>query len=194
MDRLVETRAAQVVDVDYPERIIELVVIPYDTETVVGHQGRAIRESVARGAFDGIERRANRVKAWLGHPKLDPHAEVVGRSVAFQPDRPEGLVARLRITRRSPIGDDILRDAEDGILDASAGFAIPPDGEQWTDQRTARRVQKAILDHVALVPDPAYPDARVLAVRSAGVAGSPTPNLDAVLAWRLQDRVASLGK
>jgi phage head maturation protease len=57
-----------------------------------------------------------------------------------------------------------------------------PDGLRW-QQSTAYRITKAWLRHIALVPDPAYEDAQVLAVRAAtpppaAVTSTPTPNLD----------------
>src|SRR5262245_2308847 len=109
-------RAAEVVGVSYPKREIDLIVIPYDTETTVRYQGRRMVETIARGAFDGIERRANRVRVNRDH-LLE---RTVGRATAFHPSRDEGLVAELRIAR-TPLGDETLELAEEGCLDASAG-------------------------------------------------------------------------
>lgn len=185
-------RAAQVVDVSYPERTIELVVMPYETETVVAYQGRMCSETIARGAFDGIERRANRVRVNRDHDM----ARTVGRAVALHPDRAEGLVAEVRIAK-TELGEETLELAADGCLDASAGFRPMDGGMTWLG-RSAYRITKGWLGHIAMTPDPAYPDARVLAVRSAdGASVSPggvvsaTPNLDEVRGWRLADRVAA---
>jgi phage head maturation protease len=57
----------------------------------------------------------------------------------------------------------------------------------WSDNRTRRRIARAWLGHIALVPDPAYEDANVLDVRNesgdvAVLDGSATPRLDEVLA------------
>ena len=52
------------------------------------------------------------------------------------------------------------------MLDASVGFRVKPGGETWDAARTRRQVTRGELDHVALVPDPAYTGANVLAVRS----------------------------
>ena len=38
----------------FPDRTIELIVMPYEQETIVS-TGRMIEEIVSRGAFDGIE-------------------------------------------------------------------------------------------------------------------------------------------
>lgn len=184
--RPLEYRRAGALEVRHPERVIELVAVPYDEETLVPHRGRMVRETIAPGAFDGVERRANRVKVNRAHDVED----VLGRALALHPDRPEGLVAELRISR-GPRGDDVLELAADGALDASIGFAPMPGGEQWNGDRSARRITRAYLGHIALTADPAYDGARVLAVRSSGPvvvppapARVPTPNLDRVLAER----------
>lgn len=179
-------RVAQLVDVSFAERTIELIVIPYETRTLVGYQGRMVYESISRGAFDGIERRANRVRVNREHERM----QTIGRAVAFHPSRDEGLVSELKIAK-TPLGDETLELAADGCLDASAGFMPMPGSMQWQD-RSAYRVTKAWLGHIAMTSEPAYEDARVLAVRSAGnQAASATPNLDTVRGWLLDDRVAS---
>ena len=134
--------------------------MPYETETVVEHRGRMVREIVSRGAFDGIERRANRVRVNRDHDVT----RTVGRALTFFPSRDEGLVAELRIAQ-TELGDETLALADEGILDASAGFMPMPDGETWPD-RNLRRVDKAWLAHIAMTPDPAYETANVLSVRT----------------------------
>jgi phage head maturation protease len=172
--------------VDWAERTIELVAMPYDSDAAVLVHGRAVVESCAPGAFDGVERRANRVKVNRDHDVQ----RTIGRAVAFCPDRPEGLVARLRIAPKVQLGDETLALAEDRALEASVGFAVMPGGERWLEGRSRRRLERLFLDHIALVPEGAY-DAQVIDVR--GVASVPverpaTPNLDEVLAWRRGDR------
>lgn len=186
-------RASEVVGVSFPQRTVELIVIPYETETLVPHptENRMITEVISRGAFDGIERRANRVRVNRDHDLQ----RTVGRAFAFHTSRNEGLVAEVKISR-TPLGDETLQLAEDGVLDASAGFApIPPDGSRW-ETRNRWRILRGFLGHIAMTPDPAYDSARVLAVRHGAnedvLAASgelqPTPNLDAVRGWLLTDR------
>jgi HK97 family phage prohead protease len=174
----IETRASEVTGVSFPKRLIELIVMPYETMTEVAHRGRMISEIVSRGAFDGIERRPNRVKVNRDH-KRD---RTIGKAVALHPSRQEGLIAEVKISP-VPLGDETLVLAEDGILDASAGFGImdEPGAEVW-ETRSRHRLNKLWLDHIALVPDPAYETANVLAVREAPepVVASATPNLDRV--------------
>ena len=182
-------RTAQTVGVSFPERTIELVVMPYDTEALVPYGSRMVTEVVARGAFDGIERRPNRIRVNRDHVL----ERTVGRAVAMHPNRDEGLVAEVRIAR-TPLGDETLALADEECLDASAGFLPMPGGEQWLE-RSRVRINKAWLGHIALTPDPAYSTAKVLAVRNAREAEGepvPTPNLDVVRAWILQDRYADL--
>lgn len=157
-------RRAELVDVDYPHRTLELLVIPYETEIDVPHPikpgGPRCLETIARGAFDGIERRANRVRANRDHDET----RTFGRAVSFHPADPAGLRAEIKVAR-TELGDETLALADDGCLDASAGFRpMMPDGIQW-QRSTAYRITKAWLRHIALVPDPAYEQAQVLAVR-----------------------------
>jgi HK97 family phage prohead protease len=186
--------SAGVLDVRFAERIIETVVMPYDIDTsVLLNSGRWITESVAPGSFEGVERRANRIKVNRDHDI----GRTVGRVVALHPSRSEGLVGELRIGR-SALGDETLEYASDGILDCSAGFAPFPGGEQWLEQRSRRRITKAYLGHVALVPEPAYESANVLAVRSSSSSSTsstaepvPTPNLDQIRHWQQESDYAA---
>jgi HK97 family phage prohead protease len=186
-------RAAELVGVSFPDRTIEMIVMPYETETIVPHEGRLVRETISKGAFDGIERRANRVRVNRDHAA----ERTVGRAVALHPSREEGLVAEVRIAR-TELGDETLTLADEGILDASAAFRPMPGGMKW-ESRDAYRIGKAWLGHIALTPDPAYPTARVLAVRShddpqPAVEREPTPFLDQVRADRLRDRYDLLSR
>jgi HK97 family phage prohead protease len=195
----IEFRSAETLGVSFPKRIIEVVAMPYNREAVVEYRGRMIRESVAPGAFDGIEKRPNRVNVNRDHD----FTRQVGKGLSFHPSRQEGLVAELRIGRTA-LGDETLALAEDGMLDASAGF-YPLDradgrpGEEWP-ARNERRLTWLWLDHIAMTPNPAYQDARVLAVRtqpsveaSGGIVVA-TPNLDAARALRLADEYARLSR
>jgi HK97 family phage prohead protease len=181
-----EYRAAQQVGVSFPNRTIELIVMPYEQETVVPYQGRMVREVFTRGAFDGIERRANRIRVNRDHDA----ARTVGRAVALHPSRDEGLVAEIRIAQ-TDLGDETLALADEECLDASAGFLPMPGGETW-EGRNLRRLTKAWLGHIAMTPDPAYEGARTLAVRTQTLTTAPTgtvaakPNLDIVKGWTLE--------
>jgi HK97 family phage prohead protease len=189
MTHELEYRAAEAVAVDYPSRIIEVIVTPWEQETEVEHKGKLVREVFTRGAYDGIERRPNRIRVNRDHD----HTRWVGRAVALHPSRQEGLVAELRIAR-TELGEETLALADEGILDASAEFAVMPGGETWSGK--LRRVTKAWLGGVAFTGTPAYPGARVLAVRSdtPGPAPAATPNLDRLELQQLQALYADINR
>jgi HK97 family phage prohead protease len=183
-------RAATTLGVDFPKRIIELVVTPYETEALVQHQGRMVHEVFSRGAYDGIERRPNRVKLNRDHDIT----RSVGKAIAFHPSREEGLVAEVQVSA-TDLGDETLTLANDGVLDVSAGYRPFPGGEKW-ETRSRVRIVKAYLGHIAMTPDPAYPGARVLAVRNADEPEPPPrrfPNREQVRLWLLEDRFKQLG-
>ena len=177
-----EYRAATLAGVSFPQRLIELVVMPYETETLVAHQGRMITEICTRGAYDGIEARNDRVRVNRDHDIT----RTVGRAFAFHPSRQEGLVAEIKVSK-TELGEETLVLADDGVLDASAGFGllrdqhgrVVPGAETW-ESRSRRRLNHLFLGHIGLTPDPAYETANVLAVRAGRDPEpvSPTPNLD----------------
>lgn len=176
-----EFRSAGDLSVDFAERMITLVAMPYDEDAAVVVHGRAVTESCAPGAFDGVERRANRVKVNRDHD----YQRTIGRAVGLHPSRSEGLVAELRIAKTA-LGDETLALADDHSLEASVGFAILPGGERWLEGRARRRLERVFLDHVSMVPEGAY-NAQVLDVRALQmgvVERVATPTLDEVLAWR----------
>jgi HK97 family phage prohead protease len=181
----VELRAASVSDVRFPERIIDLVAVPYDEWTPVEYRGRFVEESFAPGAFGNVQNRAHKFLVNLAHDA----DRVVGRVLRLNPDASEGLRSELLI-RRGADGDQVLDDAADGMLGGSVGFAALPDDQRW-ETRDRRRIVKAYLDHIGLVFNPAYHSAKVVDVRSADVTSNrpprvSTPNLDAILAARLE--------
>jgi HK97 family phage prohead protease len=186
----IEIRSATVAEVDYPDRVISLVVAPFDEWAVVEHRGRLVEECIARGAFGAIRNRARKFTVNLEH---DPD-RWVGTVLDLDPDDPRGLIGTVKI-RRTPDGDQTLNDAADGLLGASIGMAVAPRDETITDGR--RLVRKAFLDHVALTATPAYVGAEVLEVRTAPPAVvapvvSATPNLDKILAERREAEYRSL--
>ena len=181
----VEIRAAQIADVRYPERTIELLAVPYDQWADVVINDRVVKERFAPGSFGNIQNRADRVPVNLEHD-VD---RKVGRVRRFVADDPAGLRSELLI-RRGDDGDQVLDDAADGMLDGSVGFACLPEHMTW-EGNNRRTINKAYLDHIALVWSPAYRGAKVLAVRSTPPPGdvlpgrTATPNLDAILLERL---------
>jgi HK97 family phage prohead protease len=172
-------KAGEVTDVNFPDRTIEMIVMPYDEPTFVEFRGRMVREIVAPGSFDGIQRRPNRVRVNYHHQDHELR-HLLGNAITFHPSRKEGLVSVVRI-RKGEYGDMALAAADEGDVGASAGFGVMKGGESWPDRGT-RRLTRLWLDHIALTPTPAYQGAHVLAVRQADPAPAeveerpPTPN------------------
>lgn len=193
---LLELRQAPEFEVRWADRTIEMVAMPYDREAPVVVHGRDVIESCAPGAFGQVGRRAGRVPVNRDH---DPY-RTVGKVVALHPSRTEGLVAEVRIadsTAAWSLPDETLALASSKILEPSVGFMVMSGGEQWSADRSRRRLTRLFLDHLSLVPEGAYGEseaegARVLAVRQAGAgdeppARVPTPLLDAVRLELAQD-------
>jgi hypothetical protein len=185
----VEHRESTVGDVRFPERIIEVLVAPYDVPAVVEYRGEFWQESFERGAWDGIETRSDQkqVKANRDHDRT----RLVGKVVRYEPSRQEGLVADVKIAK-TDLGDETLALADEGILDVSAGFAARL-RDTIFDKRAkplpSRRIKKAFLDHIAFAGNPAYQGARVLNLRSDGREAAELPKLvrpklDELIAWQ----------
>ena len=171
-----EYRDATVSAVSFPQRTVELIVMPYETETLITERGKTFTEIVSRSAFEGLEARNGKVRVNRDHDRT----RTVGRATRFDHSDPAGLIAEIRVSQ-TELGEETLVLADDGVLDASAGFAplrdpagrVVPDAEVW-ETRSRRRLNRLFLDHIALTPDPAYADARVLTVRSEPLTDAPT--------------------
>src|SRR5688572_24539944 len=109
-----EFREALVAAVNFSQRLVELIVVPYGEEAIVEYRGEMWRETSLRGAFDGVEKRPGRIRANRGHDK----ARTVGKAVALWPSRDEGLVAEIRIAPTS-LGEETLVLADEDMLSAS---------------------------------------------------------------------------
>jgi phage head maturation protease len=197
MSQELEYRSAELAGVSYPNRTIELVVMPYEVEAMVPYHGKLITEICSRGAWDGVEGRTGRIRVNRDHDVR----RTCGRSTAFHPSRREGLIAELRISK-TELGEETLALADDGVLDASAGFAlmhdrqtgkIKPGAEVW-ETRSRRRLNHLYLDHIALTPEPAYETANVLAVRAQdpAAAAEAMPNLERLRLLELQEAYARI--
>lgn len=188
-----ETRApieyrdsADVGSVNFAQRLIELIAVPYEKAARVRYRGDTWDEMFSRGAFDGIEKRPNRVRANRDHDRT----KVVGKALKFHPSREEGLVAEIRIAK-TPLGDETLALADEDMLSASVGFGVRGRDQELDKSSRMRRIKRAFLDHIAFVSEPAYEGATVLSVRDNGepvnAADLPrlaTPSLDELLAWQ----------
>lgn len=153
---LIQHRTALEVRARWDARTIELVAIPYDTAIRLG----SITEDFAPGAFsDSLAKRGDRVKLTIGH---GPAGVPVGKAFRWD-DLDHQLVGHFKVSRTRD-GDEALEMAADGVLDASIEFE--PVDDRWSQDRRHVRRLAARMHRVALVPEPAYEDAQVLAVRS----------------------------
>jgi phage head maturation protease len=188
----VESRAAAVEGVDFPQRMIEVLAVPYEQEALVEYRGEIWRESFERGAFDGIEKRPNRVKAFRDHAagahmRGTSTSGLIGRVVSFAPERPEGLVGHVKIAK-TPLGDETLSLADEGILGVSVGFGVRGSDQVLDRTEQRRRIRRAFVDHLAFPDNGAYEDAQVIDVRrerpqAADLPKLDTPRLDEIVAW-----------
>ena len=195
----VEIRTAAVANIDAEERIVTMIAIPYEQVTTVPFRGETWNEIVQRGAFSGIENSTHTYRVNRDHDKR----RLVGKIVKYYPEREEGLVVDAYISK-TELGDETLQLAKDGILGASVGMAIRST-DQVLDRSSGsrtRRIKRAFLDHLALVPDPAYQGAEVLAVRHDAIVEEEsesailTPRMnefseDPILSWMFE-RAAAL--
>lgn len=149
---------------DSDERQIEGMIAPWDkparvTRPIPGY------ESYKRGAFDRSLSEAKRpIPLMLRHTE-DPAAVLVGHE-----NREDGHYATFRVLR-TRTGDDALELVREGLYTGLSvgGWAVPArttvrraaGGKQFIERAEMR------LDHVALVREPAFEDAKVLALRSA---------------------------
>jgi len=177
-----EYRTAATLDVRFPERVLDLIAVPYDEDCQVLHRGRYITESFAPGTFAGVDRGPVHVNR--AHDRERP----VGRAISMHPNDPRGLRMELRIAKTAS-GDEVLELAADDLLGASIGFAPIDGGETYSDGGRRRRITKAYVDHVAMTGDRAYDGAKVLAVRNVDRDMTPTerletPRLDSILSAR----------
>lgn len=176
----IEYRSAVVDNIDQQQRIITLLAVPYEEPGPVMYRGQIWKEVFTRGAFDGIDKRPNRIKVTRDHDDK----RVVGKAINFWPRDTRGLRSEVKISK-TDLGDETLALAEDSVLDVSIGYAAPADvGHTTFDRRNmVRRINKAYLDHVSFVAYPTWEGATVLSVRSNDAIGqedeiTPTPNLD----------------
>ena len=188
--------------VDFKERLIDLIAVPWGQVARVFWRGEIWEEVIERGAFDGVESRAGRVRVNREHLKGD----TVGKVIEFDPSDQRGLFARIRIAE-TVRGEETLRLAAEDMISASIGYkANKPSDVVLNKEAKTRMVKSAFLDHVGMVEDPAFEGAKVIAVRDGEtgviVADGPLPEtpvldrmlLDPVIAWAVKTKGVREGK
>lgn len=170
--------------VDFPQRIVDLIAVPYGQEADVAWRGEMWREVFERDAFKGIEDHAGRVPVNREHRRGD----TVGQVVKLDPYDERGLIASVRMARTDR-GEDTLQLAAEGMLGASIGYYVKrPSDVLLNRSAMLRRVKRAFLEHLSMVESPAYAGAVPVGAREEpykrGSDGEPikaTPELDAYL-------------
>ncbi len=172
-----EIREAPLLEVRAEEdgRFVDLIATTYENDVQVG----PFTEVMSRGVFDEtLSRNADGVKLLVQHDRGAPSA--VGTPVEWRQ-----LDTRLEVTYRfgsHAEAKDVAGRAKDGMFGgASVGF-IPGNksGDNvWSKDKKHVRRNRARLVEVSLVTIPANADARLVAVRTAGIpAELLTPRMD----------------
>jgi phage head maturation protease len=178
----VEFRDASVAGVNFDKRIIELIAVPYEEPALIEYRGDLWHESFDRGSFDGIETRQDQIRANRNHDKT----MTVGKVIRWWPTRSEGLISEVRVAP-TVLGDETLTLADEDMLSPSVGFAVRGRDQVLDKSTMTRRIRKAFIDHLSFVESPAYPGAKVVAVRDrTGIDDRPalhTPDLDELVAF-----------
>jgi HK97 family phage prohead protease len=166
--------------VDFTDRIIEVVALPWDVEAPVVWRGEMWQETFQRGAFNDAIDAGVRIPVNREHVRGD----TIGRVVSMV-DHPHGLLAAVKIAKTAR-GDDTLQLAAEGVLGASVGYKLQKLSDVVLNRRAmTRRVMRAFMDHLGMVESPAFAGADTLAVHDefshhpeAGLQPLVTPTLD----------------
>jgi HK97 family phage prohead protease len=140
---------------------VEALIMPWDRPAdvldIIGDRLVEYQETFARGAFQRAEDVPTRVLFCWGHD--ESWGNTIGRGRSFQQSE-EGEIGVFRLA-----GDiDKARAMLEGMgLSVSFRSIRPAPGVERDGVLTVR--QAVHLRHVAVVPNPAYPETRVLAMR-----------------------------
>ena len=159
------TRAVQVAELEVRSdgRTLEGTLMPWGQPASIVEPGGRYVEVFVRNAFDGTDP-AN-VPLTRLHPRTGADLPI-GVGVEFD-DQPARLRGAWHVSDVEE-GNEVLQLARDKVpLGLSVGFAEVPGGSRWNHARTRVERVRATLDHVAVVRAPAYPGARITAVRGA---------------------------
>ncbi len=177
-------------DVDFKQRIIDVIAVPYDQEAEVPWRGEVWREVFDRNAFRGIEDHAGRVPVRREHTV----GGTIGRVIRFVPSDPRGLLTSIKVARTLK-GDETLQLAAEDMLGASIGYFVKKPSDVDLNRRSMlRRVKRAFLEHLAMTDIPAFAGAETVAVReglSAQPAAGETPLVTPVLDSLRDDEIFS---
>lgn len=156
-------------------RTLEALVVPYNTPTVVDDGLGPYREAIDPKAFARVMRGLpSHVRLHLEHD-----GQWVGRGHRWM-DSAEGLRMQFRVDDTEP-GRTAIYKVKDGQVPGMSIGYIPGRSEtrQSPEGPVEWRLNVKCLHHTALVPTPAYIDARVSALRSA-----PATSADRLEQWK----------
>jgi HK97 family phage prohead protease len=143
-------------------RTLDVRVVPYGITAEVSDDHRTVyREEWAPGCFDDQLVAGHRLKVLLNVEHERGIRGIVGKGISLRSES-NGLHGSFEVLR-SGAGNTTLELVQDGILDGVSLEALPKKSIR-TMNGVVRRV-KAHLVNVALCRTPAFPEARVLAVR-----------------------------
>lgn len=179
-------------DVNFKDRIIDVIAVPWDEDAEIVWRGEVWKEIFERQALNEAAQQRARVPVNRQHNRSD----TVGRIVSIDPKADKrGALTSVKVAR-TPRGDETLQLASEGMLGASVGYFVRKPSDVLVLRRSmTRRVQRAFLDHLSMVEDPAYKGAETVAVHdvwtphpAAGERSLRTPALDEflvddVLSW-----------
>lgn len=154
---------------------IEGMCVPYNVTTLKA--GYPQGERFLPGSFSELARTRAKIRLTDSHDETGKRP--IGVATSFR-ESDDGLLGVFRFYN-TPEGrggrENVIEETYGGL---SIGF-LPV--QERTAQDGAREIVEARLFHVSLVDEPAYSDARILAVRSA------LPDVDALLSvdYRLED-------
>ncbi len=150
------------------QRIIEGPIVPWGETARIS---RTVTEVFTRGAFVGTDPENLPLLATHDREQLP-----IGRAVELRDD-PTAWWGAFKVSR-TRLGDEVLELVNDRALTGlSVGFLPVPGGDRWNTTHTRVERIRALAHHVGVVPWPAYPGARIEAVRAALVPPEDAPLL-----------------
>jgi phage head maturation protease len=136
-------------------------LLPWGVEARVVDRGRLVTEVFERGAFAGND--PAQVVLTATHPK-DAGTLPIGRTLLLE-ERADAAWGEWYVSD-TMIGNEVLALVHDQVpLALSVGFAEVPGGSRWSADRQRVTRTRALLDHVAVVRQGAYPGAGIAGVR-----------------------------
>jgi HK97 family phage prohead protease len=146
------------------DNTIEALMVPWhrpvDIIELIGGQVVEYREQFAPGSFERAEEAPNRVTLAWGHS--DDFGNAIGKGVAFH-NQAEGEIGVFRLNSgEAAKAREMIADMG---LSVSFRSIAPVHGTERSGSVVTRRA--VILRHLAVVANPAYPDARILAMRES---------------------------